>query len=455
MSTTDSDQLTFRRMLAFFIPLGFSASLVSISHVIINSTLARSANPEWLIATYALPMSIMAVTERPALLLRQTCSVLVRDQTSFRAMARLTFYVLGTIFLMDMLIGYSPLGPAVFTGWFGAGAEMVHPMLHVYRVLMLVTVFSGIRCVFHGILISHMQTKWLTIGMGIRLFGMYLLSLYFIYSDQVTSGMVGAFIFLFGMMIEAGVSWREGRKLLLRALPEKLPSHPMEKPEQIFAFYKPMLYSSFLAVVTEPSINAFLANTSGVQLAVASFAIAAGLTELVQSFFSYIHQIVLNFYYKDARKVKRFILMLAPIPGLLIAFFVYTPFGPWFLTRMMSLNDRLMMECLSAMRVFMLLTFIFPVLDSLNGWLMLKNETRVFVWSQLSNVVTVLVTLSCCIALIPDWNAQIGALAQSLGAAAELTMAGFAVFRISGFGKNGFLRSSGSCSKKRSAGHSL
>ncbi|PUA40947.1 multi antimicrobial extrusion protein MatE [Paenibacillus elgii] len=418
MNDLQQTRITFRQLLAFFVPLGMSASLVTISHVIINSTLARAASPEIVIASYALPMSILGITERPAVLLRQTCSALVRDRLSFRALTAVSLYVLGAIFLIGAFISYTPVGPWVFLRLFGVDATMVEPMVEVYRVLMFVSIFSGIRCMFHGIIIYNMRTKWLTIGMAIRLAGMYALSLYFIRTG-VTSGTVGAVIFLTGMIIEAAVSLWEGRALLKHEIPEKQPDHPIEKPSQVFRFYRPLLFSSVIAVISGPAINAFLGKTTDLKLAIASFAIAASLTNLVQSFFSYIHQIVLNFYRKDAASVVRFTLLLSLIPSLLIALLAYTPAGPWFMQHVMGVNERLMLASLSTLRVFMLMTFVFPWLDFGNGLLMLRSQTKVMVWSQAANVCVTLLVLVLCVARTPGWNGMIGALAQSLGVAAE------------------------------------
>ncbi|MDF2959884.1 MAG: multi antimicrobial extrusion protein MatE [Paenibacillus sp.] len=431
MTDNEQSRIRFRQLLAFFIPLGFSASLTAISHVIINSTLARSPNPEFIIASYALPMSIMYITERPALLLRQTCSVLVRDHQSFKAMSLVTLYVLGSIFMLDLLVGYTPLGTFLFTRLFGANAEMTDSMVQVYRILMLVTIFSGIRCVFHGIIISNLRTKWLTFGMVFRLTGMYLLSLYFIQTESVTSGSVGAVIFLTGMIIEATVSFIEGRSLLKKVIPKILPDHPVERPKQIFKFYRPLLYSAFIAVVIEPSINVYLGKTAGIQLSIAAFAVAASLTELVHSFFSYIHQIVLNFYQKDRTSVKRFIGVLSLIPGMLMAVLAYSPAGPWFMQHVMGLNERLMLETLSTLRVFMIITLVYPWLEFCHGLLMLRNQTNVFVYSQITNVCIVLLTLTACVAFFPDWNGRIGALAQSLGVAAEVSVLLFILAKTS------------------------
>jgi progressive ankylosis protein len=427
MTEPQATRISFRQLLAFFIPLGISASLVTISHVIINSTLARSAQPEIVIASYALPLSILGIIERPAVLLRQTCSALVRDRRSFRAMSIVGWSVLGAIFGLGLTISYSPLGPWIFRHIFGAEESMVEPMLEVYRVLMFVSIFSGIRCLYHGIIIYNLRTKWLTIGMIVRLLSMYLLSLYFIHKG-VESGTVGAIIFLTGMAVEAAVSFWEGRSLLRHSIPEVKEDHDVSKPSQIFHFYRPLLYSSLLAVIVGPSINAFLGKTTDIKLAIASFAIAASLAQLVMSFFSYTHQIVMNFYRKDAASVRRFFFILWLIPSLLIAILSYTSAGPWFLEHVMGVNERLQEASLSTLKVFMIMTLIFPLLDFGNGLLMLRGQTKVMVWSQASNVGITLITLLVTSLLFPGWNGRIGAFAQSLGVLAEVAVVMYVIW---------------------------
>ena len=252
------------------------------------------------IASYALPLSLLGLTEKPVVLLRQACSALVRDRISFRAMAAVSSYVFACIILIGLIICYTPVGEWVFLYFFGVERELLDTTLSVYRILMYVSIFSGLRCLFHGIIIFNMRTKWLTIGMCVRIIAMYLLSLYFITTDNVSSGRIGAIIFLVGMIIEAMVAIWEGTNLLRTVIPEKAPNHPIKTKQQIFSFYKPLLYSSIIAVVIGPAINAILGKTTHIHLAISSYAIAGSLTQLVLSFFSYIHQIVLNFYRKDA-----------------------------------------------------------------------------------------------------------------------------------------------------------
>ncbi|MZQ85191.1 multi antimicrobial extrusion protein MatE [Paenibacillus sp. 5J-6] len=430
-ASTTKSTISWNQLISFFLPLGLSATLVTLSHVIINSTLARADNPELVIASYALPLSLLGITERPAVLLRQACSALVRDRISFRAMAAVSSYVFACIILLGLIICYTPVGEWVFLYFFGVEPELLDSTISVYRILMYVSIFSGLRCLFHGIIIFNMRTKWLTIGMGVRIVAMYLLSLYFITTDNVTSGRVGAIIFLLGMVIEALVAIWEGTSLLKKVIPEKAPGHLIETKKQIFSFYKPLLYSSIIAVIIGPSINAVLGKTTHIHLAISSFAIAGSLTQLVLSFFSYIHQIVLNFYRKDAKSVLRFVLILSFIPGALIAILAYTPLGPWFMFHVMGVNSELMYASLRAMRIFMIMTLVFPWLDYMNGIIMLRGQTKIMIFSQSANAMITVLTLFIAIWTVPYWNGMIGALAQSVGTLAELLVVVYVLKRTS------------------------
>lgn len=416
---SETKLLTMGRMLAFFLPLGLSAILVNISHLIIQSTLARAPSPELVIASFTVAMSIFGVTERPAVLLRQTCSALVRDQLSFRSMSKVAFYLIIGIVTLGLFIAYSPLGEWIFLYLLGVEKEMLVPIMKSYQILMFVSIFSGIRCLFQGVIIINLRTKWLTIGMVIRLAGMYLLSMYFIQTNQVHGAYIGAIIFLGGMAIEAAVAFFEGRSLI-KKLPVKIKEHPYHTKKSIFQFYRPLLYSSFIAVIVGPAINAMLGKTSDIQLAIASYAIALSLTQLVTSFFSYIHQIVLNFYSIDKQKVYRFTILLSLIPALLVGLLAYTAIGPWFMQNVMGIQANLMEASIKALRVFMIMSLVFPWLDFCNGLIMLKGQTKSMVWSQAANVCVTLTTLFICISIAPGWNGAIGALAQSLGFAGEI-----------------------------------
>ncbi len=85
----------------------------------------------------------------------------------------------------------------------------------------------------------------------------------------------------------------------------------------------------------------------------------------------------------------------------------------------------MMAASIHTLRVFMLTTLVFPWLDFLQRLLMLKGDTKVMLWSQSANLLVTLITLFILVSLSPGWNGMIGALAQSLGTAAELSVVAY------------------------------
>ena len=415
------ESLSWRRLFSFFLPLGVAASLVTISHVIINGTLAQAENPETVIASYAIALSFLTITERPSSLLRQTCSALVKDRISFKALTYVTKVFLAFVMLVGFLIVYTPVGHGIFKYLFGVDSSLLSSVIDVYQILMFVSIFSVIRNIYQGVIISHNRTKWLTIGMIFRLAVMYVLSLYFVISDNITSGRVGAIIFLSGMIIEAAVSYWEGNNIV-RNMPLKQIDHEVETKGEVFSFYKPLLLSSFVAMFIGPMINIMLGKTTGILLSISAFAVASSLMQLMLSFFTYIHQIVLNFYNINAPLVKRFALSIGFIPFVLLVSIAYTPLGPWVLEHMMNVNGKLLDESLLTLRAFALYTLVMPWLDYGNGLILLRGQTKVMFRSQTANAVCTILFLIILILISPGWNGMVGALSQSFGLLAELVI---------------------------------
>lgn len=416
----NDDRVPLRTLFLFFIPLGVSAVLINLSHVIINGTLARADDPELVIAGYATAMSLLTVSERPAILFRETCSALVRDRISYRAILKVAFIVFGASLAFGAMIGYTPAGTLVFAGAYGAEPEVADAAVNVYHVLMFLSIFSGIRCLYQGVIIYKMKTRWLTIGMAFRLGGMFLMAQY-IQHIGVTSSSQGAVIFVFGMMIEAFVSWLEGRSLA-RKLPEESPECEVKRPRQILSFYSPLLFSSFIVVWVPPILNALLGHTDRGTLSVSSFAVAGSLTNLCLGFFTYCHQIALQFYRTDPGAVRRFVLLIGFTPALLLTVLAFTPAGQWMLSHLLGVEGRLLTESMTALRGFIPFVLIFPWLDTLNGIILSKGQTKLMFGSQTANALVTTAAIVLLTLALPGWTGILGALAQSGGMLAELAL---------------------------------
>ncbi|RKL67172.1 multi antimicrobial extrusion protein MatE [Salipaludibacillus neizhouensis] len=410
-----SSNVSYNDLIAFFIPLGISSSLTAVTHVIINGTLSRGEDAAFIIACYAVAHACFGLVEKPLIVFRQTSSALVTDMRSFKALAVIFVYVSLIMISISMAISFTPIGNWVFIHLFNADYNMVNTISLTFSVISLVIIVSGIRGIYQGVIISHFATKWLTVGVIVRLAGMFLVSFWFVYTDQVTS-MAGAAIFLIGMFIECVVSVWKGHLILKKT---KQNSDGL-KMKDIMPFYLPLVFYFLLQTLLQPIIYVFLTQSSDIEMSIASFALAFAISQLMLSFFMYTHQLVLQYYQADKEKVRRFIVFLSLIPALLLSIMSFTPVGMWFMKTIMGAEDSLAEPTLIVLQFFILKVLIFPWVDFFNGFIMLQRQTRNMVIAQTLNLLVVFTTLSILVSVYPQWNGVNGAISASVGELAGL-----------------------------------
>ncbi|SMQ72994.1 hypothetical protein SAMN05444673_2319 [Bacillus sp. OV166] len=417
---------SFTRILIFFIPLAVSASLTSISHVIINGTLSRADHAEVIIANYAIAFSLFGILERPVLVFRQTSSALAKGKASFNKIAAFFIKVSLVITALCVLIGLTRLGDLVFKYGFNAEADSMASLKLTFLVLSGVILFSGLRCLYQGMIINKLETKWLTIGVVIRLAGMFAVAAYLNLSHHANSSAPGAMIFLTGMGIECFISvWRGN--LIVREN-DKETETPLRQKE-ISTFYFPLVFYLSFQTIIIPVIYAFLGKIQDVHLGIASFALAFSITNLILSFFMYTHQIVLQFYEKNKQTVLKCVMVFSIVPSVFLAILSSTAVGPWFMRTVLGADMALAAESLHVLKFFIIKTMVFPWVDYFGGILMLQKSTKSLLKPQIFNMIAVVLVIIPLVYWNPALNGKAGAIAASTGELIGLLAVYFVVTR--------------------------
>ncbi|WP_335715825.1 multi antimicrobial extrusion protein MatE [Neobacillus drentensis] len=417
---------SFIRILIFFIPLAISASLTSISHVIINGTLSRADHAEVIIANYAIAFSLFGILERPLLVFRQTSSALAKGKASFNKIAAFFIKVTLAITALCALVGLTRLGDLVFIYGFNAEADSMASLRVTFLVLSGVILVSGLRCLYQGMIINKLETKWLTIGVVVRLAGMFAVAAYLNLSHHANTSAAGAIIFLAGMGIECFISVWRGNSIVKENEKE---TETTLRQKEISNFYFPLvIYLSFQTILI-PIIYAFLGKIQDVHLGIASFALAFSITNLILSFFMYTHQIVLQFYQKDKRTVIKCVIVFSIVPSVLLAFLSFTAAGPWFMRTVLGADMTLAAESLRVLKFFIIKTMVFPWVDYFGGILMLQKSTKSLLKPQIFNMVTVVLVMIPLVFWNPALNGSAGAIAASTGELIGLIAVYFVISR--------------------------
>ncbi|WP_251551451.1 multi antimicrobial extrusion protein MatE [Neobacillus muris] len=400
------------RMLVFFIPLAVSASLTSISHVIINGTLSRADHAEIIIANYAIALSMFGILERPVLVFRQTASALAKGKTSFKQIMAFFIKVSLVISGLCAFIGFTKLGDWLFIYGFNADEESMVSLKITFLVLSAVIVFSGLRCLYQGIIINQLETKWVTVGVIIRLAGMFAIASFLVSLGHADSSAAGAIIFLIGMAIECLISVWRGHAIVTGS---KIKGETPIFKKDIRSFYFPLVfYMSFQSILI-PVIYAFLGKIQDTHLGIASFALAFSITNLVLSFFMYTHQIVLQFYQHNKSAVIKCVMIFSIVPSIFLGVLCFTPAGHWFMKTILGADMRLAEESLHVLKFFLLKTLVFPWVDFFGGLLMLQKSTKSLLRPQILNMAGVVFIIIPLVYLHPELNGRAGAIAASFG----------------------------------------
>ena len=421
-------EISYGKLTAFFIPLGVSASLTSVTHVIINGTLSRGEHAAFIIACYAVAMSIFGILERPMIVFRQTSSTLVADKPSFKLVGKFFLYVLAALMIVSAVIAFSPLGDWLYLNIFGATKQMVPAIAYTFQALLLVIVLSGIRGLYQGIIIIQHATNWLTIGVITRLIAMFVTAYLFTYFDYITS-VSGALIFLVGMLVECIVSVYKGSHILNHEMAVEKPAELTKR--EVSSFYFPMMYYFLLQTLLIPVIYILLAKASDIEMSIASFALAFSITNLILGFFMYTHQLVLQFYKDHKQKVVRFLIIISIVPTILLCILCYTPVGLSFMQNVMGADLALSTATIGVLKFFIIKTLVFPWVDFLNGFLMLSRQTNKMIFAQLGNIATVVLSLIILLKISPQLNGVNGSIAASLGELVGFVIVCLIVYRMS------------------------
>lgn len=416
------------RIIRFYVPMGASALLAALTHVIINGVLARSPHPDVTISSYAVALSLSFLIDLPMNAIRQTSSKFSRDRASFRAVARLSAAVLGILLVISIAIGWTPAGSALFHYVFGVKDELVRPTVEVYQILAFLYVFTAMRSLFQGVIINQLRTGWMTVGMGIRVAAMFGMSWLFVHNGWADDGRIGACIFLVGVIIECTVAVGEGW-----ALKNRLPEKPISEDSvagtgQLLPFYMPLLYSSAIVVVLNPSIQAALNASVGPTIAVASFAVATQLANMAAWFCASVHQIVIQFYRKEPLNVVRVVIALSILSPMVLLTVSTAAGGAWLLEGVLGLQGELLAEVRVLLRFLSVQAALFPWIDFIAGKSMLYGKTRIIMLGKIFSVSFSILLLILCVFAVPHLNGVIAGVVTAVAAPLELAVV-YVVFR--------------------------
>src|SRR6056297_2992850 len=108
------NEVTYKKLIKFFLPLAVMPFIVGLSHNIVNASLARLSYPEITLGVFAIVKSLVNIIKSPIHMTRQTVTSLVDDEYSFKFVSSFILFLSALYFLIIGSFGYTKLGGFVF-----------------------------------------------------------------------------------------------------------------------------------------------------------------------------------------------------------------------------------------------------------------------------------------------------------------------------------------------------
>lgn len=164
-----SNNLTYRALFWFHLPLAATSVLVLLMQPMVTSSLARLSQPTLSLAAWPVLFQILLMARAAAMALPEVVIALHEDSTTFSPIRRFSLYLTAASTILMALFVFSPLAR-----WYIFQVQDMTQMVGEMALssLSLFLFFPGMAVIIswlRGLLIQSRHTRYVNIGMGINL----------------------------------------------------------------------------------------------------------------------------------------------------------------------------------------------------------------------------------------------------------------------------------------------
>ncbi len=206
------EQVTFKTISYFFIPLVFTAFLTSTFKPLINAGLARSYSPEIALAAFAVGLELARLMVNPEAMLH-LCSLNYTKPNDPESYITVRKFSLGVGMVSSFVLGiisFSPIGMWMLRNLIGVSPEIAEPALGVMRVLVFLPIVKSWYEYIWGLLMKRKTTGRVGIAKAVNLIVLIIVLVTGFYTSSIHPAVIAAIAYVSGAAGEmALVQWWE------------------------------------------------------------------------------------------------------------------------------------------------------------------------------------------------------------------------------------------------------
>lgn len=393
-----TEELTLRRILAFWAPLAATWLMMSVEGPFLAAVIARLGEPKFNLAAYGVAFSFALLVESPIMMMMSAATALAGDRGSFLALRRFAYSLNTLITAVMAVLLLPPVFRFVAETLIGLPHD-VAALTHVAVVILLPWPAAiGYRRFYQGILIRNNLTRRVAYGTVIRVLSMVVTGVALYALTKLPGAWVGAAALSAGVTMEAIASRFMARLVVAELLRETgFPAGAPLTTRAMIRFYTPLALTSVLTMGVNPMVTFLLGRSRS---ALESLAVLPVVTSLVFAFrsggvaYQEVGIALLGKGREGFAALKHFAGILAAVTSGVLALVAFSPLAVVWLHTVSGLSVEMTRFSLMPLRVLCLMPALEVMLSFQRSALVHARQTTLITWASGVEVVGILATLA-------------------------------------------------------------
>jgi Na+-driven multidrug efflux pump len=389
-----SDELTYRKILVFWIPLAATWLMMATEGPILAAIIARMPAPKFNLAAYGVAFSFAVLIEAPIIMIMSASTALVKDRDSYLKLRNFTFTLNAAVTTVMVLFLLPSVFGFVMKSLIGLPDEVIRLTYRACLALLPWPAAIGYRRFYQGILIADGKTRRVAYGTAVRLTSILFTSFTLYFFFDLDGALIGGLALGISVSAEAlatramaDSSVKKFRGLNRNPLPSEILTYRF-----ISSFYYPLALTSILALGVHPMVTFFLGKS---RMSLESLAVMPVIISLVFIFrslglsYQEVAIALLGDHGRNLERLRRFAGLLALCVSGGLALIAFTPASIIWFQKISGLSPSLAEFAILPTRILVLIPALSVILSMQRGILVASQKTKPITFATLIEVICI------------------------------------------------------------------
>lgn len=392
-----------KNVLRLFLPMATASLLFTLTPALINASIVRAAKDyEAALAAYSVARSLMMVLSAFTFMAPNAFLVLVHNEVSYRKFRNLIAAAAAASLFIGFLVIFTPLRDSILQNFLGLSNPLAERAGRAIAAMLLLPPLIIWRSFSHGVLIRKGKTSywlWGALAGFLVLFLGLALARYFYF---LNGAVYGATVVSLSTAADGSILHLCARKQPKLSFSDEQETAAVVRYRRIIRYFLPLLFTTWIMMLSPTFINAALARTYRPETALAAFAVTNSFIFAFESPVVALRNTILAFRatFTNLRMLQRFCIGIGGLATLVLCAVAWTPMIHFVLSSLFGISGEVHAWAVPAIRVMSPTLFIISWRQFQFAVLMRAHKTRIIGIATVVRVIVLVGALALALRLL-------------------------------------------------------